>query len=356
MKHLTLFVMWLPIFVNAQSPVITRSNFFDIGDSALIYYKYDTSLWSISAGPSGANVTWDFSDMDFNHPSVIVDTLIFLLPDSTPFYPTTMQADYSLSNIAMLRETEQFSPNDEDYNYFYADNDSLLFLGHWATGGGSELWEDHFDNPMKGLVFPMSFGDAFVDTFERFFFDMSGSDEHWVNGTNTVSADANGTMITPDGETLADVIRIHTKTVSTDSNATFGVQTFTRHKYSWYAESRKGFVLTLYMTYGDSTAVETAEYQKQTNAVTSMNEKRLGGNGLSIYPNPANGLVEVSASKGFIQSIEIHNSLGQRVRTIHGGKKPAVALNVNGLVEGVYFLKTTLTDKSTFVQKFVVKP
>ena len=345
-----------PLFTLAQSPVVTRSNFFDIGDTALVYYKFDTSLLSISPGPSGANVTWDFSDVDFNHPSVIVDTLLFLLPDSTPFYPTNMSADYSLANIAMMRNTEQFAPSDDDYHYYYVDNDSLSYLGHWADGGGNEIWEDHLDNPMNELRFPLQFGDAYVDSFERFFFDMSGSDAHFITGTISVTADAHGTMITPDGTTLNGVVRVYTETVSRDSNGFFGITDYTSRKYSWWSESKKGFVLTFYMAVWDSTAVETAEYQKQTNVVTSVEENRLGGNKLNLYPNPSNGLVELNADAGFIESIELHNALGQRVRTIHTSGKRSVAVNVNGLVEGMYFVKVTLSDNSTFVQKLVVKP
>src|SRR5687768_4695657 len=110
MKHL--FALWFvfPFCVQAQSPVITRANYFEIGDTALVFLKFDTSVWSISAGASGANVNWDFSNVDFNHPSVIVDTLLFISPVGTPFYPTYMQADYSQANITMVRKTEPFSP------------------------------------------------------------------------------------------------------------------------------------------------------------------------------------------------------------------------------------------------------
>ncbi|HZG00420.1 MAG TPA: T9SS type A sorting domain-containing protein [Chitinophagales bacterium] len=354
MRFLLLSLL-LPLLAQAQSPTITRSNFFEIGDTALVYMKFDTSLWSASPGAAGTNVTWDFSGMDFNHSSVIVDTLIFLLPDSTPFYPITMSADYSQANIAMVRQTESFSPNDDDYHYYYADSDSLLFLGHWAGGGGTEIWEDHFDNAMKELQFPLSYGDAFVDSFERYYFDMSGSDAHFKTGTLRVTVDGYGTMQTPDGTALTDVIRVHTKTTSRDSSM-MGSQTDTLHKYSFFSQSKKGFVLTLYMAYGDSSAVETAEYQKQTNGVTSLNDKRLGGNGLLVFPNPSNGLVKLSAHAGLIHLVEIYNALGQCIRTIQDLEKPAVVMNVNGLVEGMYFVKATLDDGTAFMQRLVVKP
>lgn len=355
MKYVVLTLL-LPLVLQAQSPVITRMNYFEIGDSAFIYQKFDTSLWSISVGPSGANVTWDFSDMDFNHPSVIVDTLLFVSPVGTPFYPTSMSADYSQANIAMLRNTEDFSPNDEDYNYYYADDDSLVFLGHWAAGGGTELWEDHFDNSMKELQFPMSFGDAFTDSFQRYFYDMSGSDAHYVEGIITVTADAFGTMITPDGTALSNVLRLHTKTVATDSNAFFGINTYMQHKYSWYDESKKGFVLTFYMSVNDTTAVETAEYQKQTNVITSIDEIRLGGNTLHVFPNPANEVATIelnSASK--IETLKLYNALGQLVKSFDGNGKAKFEIDVNGLVEGMYFLEVVDATGSKYRRKLIVR-
>src|SRR5687767_2187422 len=100
MKALGLLLL-LPIYLQAQSPVITRSNYFDIGDTALIYVKFDTSLLSLSVGDAGADVVWDFSNVDFNHPSVIVDTLLFISPVGTPFYSTADSADYSDANLSM---------------------------------------------------------------------------------------------------------------------------------------------------------------------------------------------------------------------------------------------------------------
>jgi hypothetical protein len=314
--------------------------------------KYDTSVWNIQPGPFGENVTWDFSDVNFNHPSVIVDTVMFLEPDSTPFFPVTMSADYSQSNIAMVRKTEDGSPNNDDFHYYFADNDSLVFLGHWAAGGGTELWEDHFDNSMKELQFPMQYGNAFVDSFERFFFDMSGSDAHYITGANHVTADAYGTMITPDGATLNNVLRVHTKMVATDSNGFFGITNYTLHKYSWYAESKKGFVLTFYMALMDSNIVETAEYQMSNAIATSINE-RLGGNAFTIHPNPASEIISINSSQP-LQTIQIFNCLGQRVRSTDDLKVNHVKLDVSGLVDGIYVIEAIGQNKEANRTKLII--
>jgi hypothetical protein len=352
-KPILVLLFSIPFFVFAQSPTISRSNYFDIGDSALLYVKFDTSLWSLSAGPAGAGVAWDFSAVDFGHPSVIVDTLLFISPVGTPFYPVTNSADYSQANLAMLRKTEEFSPTNNDYNYYYVDNDSLAFLGHWAENGGTELLEDHFDNSLKEMQFPMAFGDTYMDSFVRYSFDNSGGVAHYGHGTYTAIADGYGTMVTPDGTTLSDVLRIHVTHVITDSSL-FGVETYTLHKYSFYAESRKGFVLTLYMAAWDSTAVETAEYQKQTNAVTSIADRRLETK-MSVYPNPSNGLVELRLGNTSARLVELYDTQGRRLKTFEVTNKSNFTFDVSNLAAGVYFLEATTGDRVVNVTKLLVR-
>jgi hypothetical protein len=347
--RLSLLLLLLPCCLHAQSPVITRANYFDIGDSALVYYKFDTSLWSVSVGPSGANVTWDYSDMDFTHPSVIVDTVFFISPVGTPF-----ETEYPQANIAMLRKTDPFSTENNDYNYYYVTNDSLSFLGHWASNGGTELWEDSFTNSLKELRFPLTYGDAYVDSFTRSFVDYSGSGTHYATGTYTVTVDGYGMMVTPDGTTLNDVIRVHNKTTTKDSSM-LGVDVFTLHNYKWYSQSKKAFVLSMQTAFGDSMAVETAEYQKQTNVITSVNDQRLGGGRLSVYPNPTNDVATISIEHhAALQSIELYNALGQRIRFLKVDTKRNVVFDMSDLPNGLYTIRATMSDGGVMQRQVAV--
>ena len=129
--------------LQAQSPIINRTNYFEIGDSVLLYHKYDTSLNSFTVGAAGTNVLWDFSNMDFNHPSILIDTLFYISPAGTPFYPNHLSADYSQATLCYIRKTEPFSTENNEYNYYFSSNDSIAFIGRWADNGGTERWEDH---------------------------------------------------------------------------------------------------------------------------------------------------------------------------------------------------------------------
>jgi hypothetical protein len=339
MKNVVLLLFFLQsIYLNAQ-PVLTRNNFFFIGDSTLVHTKFDASLLTFSPGSSGVNTTWNFSSMDFTHPSVYTDTVIFMDPVGTPYFPSSLSADYSGANICYLVKTDPTSPNNLDYNYCYADTDSLAFIGHWANSGGSDLWEDHCSDPIRLLSFPISYGDTFTDSFERFYFDMSGSDGHWITGSNSVTADGYGTLIDPGGNTLTDVLRIHSVESVRDSNALFGITYRTQHNYYWYDMNQHGYVLRLEMG-ADSTEIISAYYQRQTNIVTAIETSGISLNRSSIFPNPCNGHFRYDAPYEAMFAMEIYTEAGQLVKTIQTYLHKGVNdLDFTFLSPGMYYLK-----------------
>jgi hypothetical protein len=345
------FLLFISIttLVNAQ-PVLTRSNYFDFGDSLLLYNKFDTLLNSVSVGPGGANITWDFSAMDFNHSSVIVDTVYYIDPVGTPFYPTSMSADYSQSNLCYLIKTDPFSPNNFDYNYMFANSDSVCFIGHWANGGGTELWEDHCTDFIKVLSFPLTYSSAYIDSFQRFYFDMSGSDEHYINGTISITADGYGSLITPDGSTVQNVLRLHTVESFRDSNLTFGVNNYIYHSYQWYSSDRKGYILRFNMDVSDTTLVTNAFYQKLTNVITVIEKPGSSSHSVHIFPNPGNGILNLYST--YAGSIEIFNSVGEIILT-SGMQTGDNKVDLSGLITGVYFVKL-VNGQSYIIYKIVL--
>ena len=335
---------------NAQ-PVIDRSNFFDIGDSALRYLKFDTSLWSVDPGTIGENITWDLSNVDITHPSVIVDTLLFIDPVGTPFYPSNLGADYSAANLCMLVRTEPFYPENNDYNYYFASEDSLAFIGHWADTGGNEIWEYHHPDPLRELVFPLTYGDQYTDQFTRYYTDQSGSGAHYAEGIYMITVDAYGTLITPEGMELNDVIRVRTVQEVTDSSA-LGVETTVLHAYKWYSSGAKGAIVTMMMAIGDSTQVETLHYLKQTDISTSISGP--SGTNTPLIAHEGNSIVVSLKDGGPIRSLALHDAAGRLVRTIEGGSD-RIGFDRNSLESGTYMLVIRTADRKRITGKFTVE-
>ena len=115
---------------------------------------------------------------------------------------------YDLSNYCLRRDTETFSPGDDTYFYYRLENDSLNFIGDWADNGVSEKWFYSFSNLRTDLIFPFTYNDSHIDTFESSYNDMSGSGWHYQSGSTEVFVDGYGEIITPDGNTIYNTVRV----------------------------------------------------------------------------------------------------------------------------------------------------
>ena len=118
----TFFVTAILSFSYCQIPIITQSDYYQLGGEYLRINKFDIELNSVSIGSSGTNITWDFSTVDFGHPSVIFDTISCILPNGTPFF-NEPGVNYRLSNYCLSRD-------DDTYLYYRLENDSLNLPNH----------------------------------------------------------------------------------------------------------------------------------------------------------------------------------------------------------------------------------
>ena len=80
-------------------------------------------------------------------------------------------------------------------------------------------------------------------------------------------------------------------------------------------------------------------------------------NSISLYPNPANDVVNVQCTMNNVQleGIEVIDVYGKVVRTIAGTDNYSpIRINVSGLANGMYFVRVT-TDEGTVTKTFVKK-
>ena len=111
----TFFVTAILSFSYCQAPIIAQSDYYQLGGEYLRINKFDIELNSVSIGSSGTNITWDFSTVDFGHPSVIFGTISCILPNGTPFF-NEPGVNYRLSNYCLSRD-------DDTYLYYRLEND-----------------------------------------------------------------------------------------------------------------------------------------------------------------------------------------------------------------------------------------
>lgn len=352
-----IFVISLLLYTSvlyAQVPVITSDNYFQIGEQYIRLNKYDTELNSFSLWQNGEDVTWDFSTMDFNHPSVIQDTISGTEPYSTPFF-NEEQTNYGLSNFCLKLDTELYYPEDNNYFYYLIQGDSLHFIGNWAANGGSEQWFYSFDDLRTELVFPFTYLNTILDTFESSYNDLSGSDWHYQSGSTTVFADGYGTLITPDNDTLSNVLHVTTNNTYVDSNDLFGVSNHTNVYYTWYSADFDGPILKIVMSASVDYPISNVYYYKKIMQPVGVEEYPVKKS-FEIYPNPTSGSFTIRLQDLLSDEsvLTIYTETGELVYKNDTVKSGALTLDIK-LSSGIYFVNVTDIHGEYRVNKIVVE-
>ena len=87
------------------------------------------------------------------------------------------------------------------------------------------------------------------------------------------------------------------------------------------------------------------------NPFLSLNDIDLNDNSITLYPNPTNNQVNIS-SESIINSIEVFNSLGQRIYQTNVKSRENI-IDINSLSKGVYIIGVS-TDKG-YIKKKLIK-
>lgn len=86
------------------------------------------------------------------------------------------------------------------------------------------------------------------------------------------------------------------------------------------------------------------------NSISKLNNS----NGISLFPNPSNGMVNVQFD-GQPKTISLIDGLGRTVLSTNTFVGNTTQINVAGLTKGIYFVKVEATDGSTGSKKLMVE-
>lgn len=89
--------------------------------------------------------------------------------------------------------------------------------------------------------------------------------------------------------------------------------------------------------------------QADRSMLTSNTDEKTGWN---VYPNPASTSVEIGYGSN-IQTITINNIKGEQIRTFNNVNSLHLAIDINELPKGMYFIHATGTDGTVLNRKFV---
>ena len=293
---------------------------------------YNTT--SLNPGPSGPNVSWDFSAISPTNTVTLKGVAPSTLPNGSLF---------ANANVAMTSGGQG--------NEYYTITDKL-WERQGVEAGGTMI---QYSDAETFLIFPLSYNttntDSFIATYKV------GAYSAIRKGAMNLKADAYGTLILPN-KTYTNVLRVVFVEEATDylMGSPFFVNKTTGYQYYVYG--------THYPLLSINTSVSsgklTYSYSYVISNPTGLDNYELASSSFEIYPNPAKDALNLNflAQENTHYSVNISNTLGLVVKEFETEKVASgqVTKNVSldGLSKGIYFVTIRINDEQ-FSKKVVVE-
>lgn len=291
-----------------------------------------------SEGGSGPNQTWNLA-----MPGGVSGGLISVVaPSSTPNGSSFTNASIALSNTSSGTILYQKTSGTSAQNYGF-------------VGGGTV---SPYSNPEDMIRFPFNYTNTYSDNWAGQF--VSGGNTFFRSGKTTVTADAYGTLTTPNG-TYTNVMRVHFLQEYKDSTdlGGFPFEIFYQNdQYMWYKDGVHAQLATVFTLESDVSAPVTgSNYLSGNTSGLSMADNVIASS--NLYPNPATDKINIEFVLADNKRVDIliFNELGQRMdfrKTLDGlNGENSTELDVAALTAGVYFANIIVEGKIVAKQKFV---
>jgi Secretion system C-terminal sorting domain len=265
-------------------------------------------------------------------------------PSVVPTAPGIVMGSFSAVNPTSLNSTAggRFSIANQPLGATNADD--ATFTGAIDTG----IYFQVTLTPNAGTTFNLSnivFNVRRSGTGIRNYAVRSSADSYASNlsasispaNTNLVAQPSNNFFWALDAtSTAAD--QIGSTITLTGASFTGRTTPITFRFYGWNAEAVGGsFSIDNVAISGNTTVLSTKQFD--------------GISGLSIYPNPAKNILNITSDSFETKTVSIYNVLGKVVLTANVTNAP---LNIANLAKGVYVVKVTEADK-TATRKLVIE-
>ena len=328
---ITILAYLFTMGLTAQPVITYNGNAPQIGD---IYHE-SGSFGTFDPGPAGGGQSWDFSAIQ---PAISVEVTA-VNPSTTPF-----ANDFPEATIA-------FRDNDsslESYNFWQLTGSEYFYIG-MGTSPGPNPSINHYPDTKKIMQYPFAFNDTYTDNY---FYDYpSALMLLHRRGTIITIADAWGNIKTPAG-TYNSTLRIKKLMVYTDSVWNNGgeLMSVTAHSetvYEWYTATSHYPVLHIQVT-------EAGTLISYTSLVGGIENNPLLSQ-ISVYPNPANDIINVKLTDVISGKVEISllNPKGQTLTQLTETGNRIFSTDISRLASGAYFIRIENNSGSFATSKFI---
>lgn len=333
MKKLYSILLILIIAQMDAQPVISAAHAIQPGP--LTYHAVDiTQLGSLTPGPSGANVSWDFSQYTSG---TTINQVRYDCPGGN--------SNCSDTNFPMANK--MISSGGGSYAYFEYANNELSTLGTKSTNNGVTTYSV-YTNPSTELKFPVTYLQTFTDTWAQHSIPASTTE----TGTQTVTVDGYGTLKTALG-TFPNTLRVKVEKSITSNTAGSPTATITFVGYSWISSSYAGVLLTLGFSETSIPGFPTISGRALSygkNTLTLGTDDVTADKQMDIYPNPSSDYVNIKDGEK-IEKIEMNNAEGRKISEF----KKTDKIDISAFLSGVYFMKIIYNDGKVQTRKIIRK-
>jgi len=335
MKQFTVLVgALLCAAVSHAQVTITGANNYQVGD---VITSESCDPTGITAGASGANVTWDFSGL-----TSAGSTSSQLLAPGSLTYASAFGSSINAGTSTASGE-----------GYFYIDNNEYTIVG--ASLSNNDIVDNYTSDPREVVTFPISYGDVVNETFSGTQVNSLASVTWNRGGTITIEADGYGTLILPTG-TFNDVLRIKVTTIYSDTHPTFPSIDYDDVVYLWYHVGSRGYLLS----YGEFIVsnfgipvppVITVNYY----GTIPVSTADLDGQSLQLnaFPNPMQNeaQVQLSGMGGEAFQLEVTDLNGRLVesRQVNAAEQHIATLGQD-YPSGIYLVRAYSATQSRVVR------
>lgn len=334
-KTLPLFLFLLLAGMQAQAqPVITSTQLLTIFTDTVSMLQTSTPP---GPGPSGANVTWDFSGLSAS------DMKEAMRVGDCPGEP--LCSDFPTANS--YSKGIFLSTGNITYTMSRKTQQKLETTGSKDDTQPAIVYSD----PKTEYEFPLSYQQTFGDTYTWSGNGGTGS------GMVDYTIDGYGTIITPMG-TFSNVLRrkMVQRDTTTSGGNTIVVEIVT---YTWLRADQPGLILhylegTLLSPAAGPIQVVINYGNNPPSTATGIGEPGLSDASIQVYPNPVTDGHFRVRSEHLIRYVCLTNLVGQTFYEAHTRNSTTdFSINLVKPVAGTYLL-TIDTDKGSCVKKITV--
>ncbi len=259
--------------------------------------------------------------------------------------PTTVSGYEQFTNVNLAETTSGQS------GAIFIKSGNYYMARKGITG---DLYMNYANDSALLFKFPITAGQSFTNTYTGTFF-ASGLDMIIDNGNVQIQADAQGTLILPNGTTLTNVLRIRIQeTFSGKYDIGTGpmeIMSVSDDYYYWFHEDYKMPVLVYGVTNvtsiggnQQSKALRFQPIENPSNIIAS------NSNSIIVYPNPTKDVVNILSDDNFEMAF-IYDVTGKMVKAVNVINN---TIDITDISAGIYSLELK-ADGQSFRTKIVVE-